>query len=199
MTAALPLAVVAATACGGSPAVQPERGEPERGKVEATRAVPVAVTRVVGETAPADDPGELVIYSGRSESLVDPIIRQFEATTGIDVQVKYAGTNALAATLLEEGKNTPADVFLRAGPGRTGRSVRIDGRASPGPGGAHSGMGSLPTGQLGGHNRSGPRCRLWHRASDPKGTFPTTSGGSPNRSGEGESVGRRPIAPFRRW
>ena len=64
-----------------------------------------------------DDPGELVIYSGRSESLVDPIIQQFKEATGIDVQVKYAGTGALAATLLEEGGNSPADVFYAQDPG----------------------------------------------------------------------------------
>ena len=49
-----------------------------------------------------NDAGSLVLYSGRSESLVDPIIREFADLTGIDVQVKYAGTASLAATLLEE-------------------------------------------------------------------------------------------------
>ena len=84
---------------------------------EVTREVPVEVTRVVTQPAPDDDPGELIIYSGRSESLVDPIIRQFQGATGIDVQVKYAGTGALAATLLEEGANSPADVFYAQDPG----------------------------------------------------------------------------------
>ena len=79
--------------------------------------VPVEVTRIVTETAATEDPGELVIYSGRSESLVDPIIQQFKGATGIDVQVKYAGTGALAATLLEEGDNSPADVFYAQDPG----------------------------------------------------------------------------------
>ena len=73
---------------------------------------PVEVTRIVEQ-----DPGELVIYSGRSESLVDPIIQQFKGTTGIDVQVKYAGTGALAATLLEEGDNSPSDLFYAQDPG----------------------------------------------------------------------------------
>ena len=82
-----------------------------------TREVPVEVTRVVRESAPTDDPGKLIIYSGRSESLVDPIIQQFKGATGIDVQVKYAGTAALAATLLEEGGNSPADVFYAQDPG----------------------------------------------------------------------------------
>lgn len=84
---------------------------------EVTREVPVEVTRVVTQPAPADDPGELIIYSGRGESLVDPIIQQFQGATGIDVQVKYAGTGALAATLLEEGANSPADVFYAQDPG----------------------------------------------------------------------------------
>ena len=84
---------------------------------EVTREVPVEVTRVVTQPAPADDPGELIIYSGRGESLVDPIIQQFQGATGIDVRVKYAGTGALAATLLEEGANSPADVFYAQDPG----------------------------------------------------------------------------------
>ena len=86
---------------------------------EVTREVPVEVTRIVTQpaAAPDADPGDLVIYSGRSESLVDPIIQQFKGASGIDVQVKYAGTGALAATLLEEGANSPADVFYAQDPG----------------------------------------------------------------------------------
>ncbi len=79
--------------------------------------VTVPVTRIVREPAPADDPGKLIIYSGRSESLVAPIIQQFKDATGIDVQVKYANTGAVAATLLEEGDNSPADVFYAQDPG----------------------------------------------------------------------------------
>lgn len=64
--------------------------------------------------------GQLVIYSGRSESLVAPIIAQFAAATGIDVQVRYGDTAELAATLLEEGANSPADLFFAQDPGGLG-------------------------------------------------------------------------------
>ena len=40
---------------------------------------------------------ELVIYSGRSESLVDPILKRFEEVSGIDVKIRYGSTGALAA------------------------------------------------------------------------------------------------------
>ena len=61
--------------------------------------------------------GSLTIYSGRSETLVDPIIRQFADATGVDVKVKYASTSQLAATLLEEDDNSPADLFFAQNPG----------------------------------------------------------------------------------
>ncbi|MBC8282079.1 MAG: iron ABC transporter substrate-binding protein [Chloroflexi bacterium] len=64
--------------------------------------------------------GSLTVYSGRSDTLVGPLIERFQDNTGIDVSVKYAGTPQLAATLLEEGKNTPADVFFAQDPGGLG-------------------------------------------------------------------------------
>ncbi len=65
-------------------------------------------------------PKSLVIYSGRKESLVGPIITQFSEATGIPVEVKYGKTSAIAATLLEEGGKTPADVFFAQDPGGLG-------------------------------------------------------------------------------
>jgi iron(III) transport system substrate-binding protein len=53
----------------------------------------------------------LVLYSGRSKSLVDPLIEQFEQKTDIEVQVKYGKGAQLLATLNQEGDYSPADVF----------------------------------------------------------------------------------------
>ncbi|MBI4306542.1 MAG: iron ABC transporter substrate-binding protein, partial [Chloroflexi bacterium] len=83
--------------------------------VEVTKEVPVEVVRQV----PAD-PGSLVVYSGRTESLVAPIIKQFSEATGVKVRVKYGDTAAIAATLLEEGARSPADVFFAQDPGGLG-------------------------------------------------------------------------------
>jgi iron(III) transport system substrate-binding protein len=63
---------------------------------------------------------KLVVYSGRSESLVGPIIEQFTAASGIKVDVRWGSTSELAATLLEEGRNSPADVFYAQDPGGMG-------------------------------------------------------------------------------
>lgn len=66
----------------------------------------------------SDEP--LIIYSGRSESLVAPVIEMFKEATGIDAQVRYGGTAEMAATILEEGANSPADVFWAQDPGGLG-------------------------------------------------------------------------------
>lgn len=56
--------------------------------------------------------GDLVVYSGRNENLVRPILERFAADTGIDIRVRYGDTAELAATILEEGEGTRADVFF---------------------------------------------------------------------------------------
>jgi len=71
-----------------------------------------------GEGEPRSE--TLVIYSGRSESLVGPIIEQFEQETGIKVDVRYGNTAELAGVLLEEGVNSPADIFYAQDPGGLG-------------------------------------------------------------------------------
>lgn len=67
---------------------------------------------------------EVVIYAGRSEELVDPILRRFEEISGATVRVQYAGTAELAATILEEGSNSPADLYFAQDAGALGALAR---------------------------------------------------------------------------
>jgi iron(III) transport system substrate-binding protein len=62
----------------------------------------------------------LTIYSGREEQLVKPIIDRFTRETGIDLKVRYASSTSLATALVEEGENSPADVYWSQEPGTLG-------------------------------------------------------------------------------
>jgi iron(III) transport system substrate-binding protein len=67
-----------------------------------------------------DSSNKLVIYSGRSESLVGPIIERFRQETGIDAEVRYGSSSEMALTILEEGEKSPADIFFAQDPGALG-------------------------------------------------------------------------------
>lgn len=71
--------------------------------------------------------GTLTIYSGRSESLVGPLLERFRTESGLEVQVNYASTSELAATILEEGAASPADVFFAQDGGALG-ALAAEGR-----------------------------------------------------------------------
>jgi iron(III) transport system substrate-binding protein len=73
-----------------------------------------------GERSAPDAGGGIVVYSGRSQSLVAPVVQLFERESGIRVQVKYGNTAQLALALQEEGEATQADVFWAQDAGALG-------------------------------------------------------------------------------
>ncbi len=79
-----------------------------------------ADTAVTQTETTTEDSNKLIIYSGRSESLIQPLVDQFAAASGLDVEVRYGGTAELAGVLLEEGENSPADLFYAQDPGGLG-------------------------------------------------------------------------------
>lgn len=64
--------------------------------------------------------GAFVLYSGRNETLVGPLLAQFEAATGAAIDVRYGSTGELAATIAEEGDATPAAAFFAQDAGALG-------------------------------------------------------------------------------
>jgi iron(III) transport system substrate-binding protein len=64
--------------------------------------------------------GPLTVYSGREEELVAPLFEKFTDATGVAVEVRYGDSAELAATIAEEGDNSPADVFFAQDPGSLG-------------------------------------------------------------------------------
>ena len=118
-------------------------GRSKRGKVSLTQAEKIglgreksmnnirarflAVAAVIGTLgaltacAPvAPETDTIVIYSGRDEELVAPIIQRFEEESGVNVDVRYGNSAELAAQLSEEGAASKADIFFAQDAGALG-------------------------------------------------------------------------------
>ena len=129
---ALPLALAG---CGGGgqspPPAATTPAEPTRAAATTVAAAPATASSTSATSVPPTDAptrakpaGQedrtLTVYSGRSQSLVHPLLEAFGEHTGVDIRVKYGGSASIAATLLEEGDNTPADVVFLQDPGSLG-------------------------------------------------------------------------------
>ena len=68
----------------------------------------------------ASDVTELTVYSGRSEEFIAPFFAQWESQSGIKLNIRYGDSAELAAQILEEGGNSPADLFLSQDAGSLG-------------------------------------------------------------------------------
>ena len=74
------------------------------------------------EPGSSDEPETegITVYSGRIPPLIGPMIDLWEERTDTDVQVRFGDSATLATTLVEEGENSPADVFFSQDAGSLG-------------------------------------------------------------------------------
>ncbi len=118
-------------------------------------ALVATVAAMASQAVAAPKSGTLTVYSGREQEVVEGLFDQFEQATGIDVRVRYGESAELAATLAEEGKASPADVFFAQDAGSLG-AVALGGR-----------LAKLPASLL---------SRVDARYRDPAGRWVGTSG-----------------------
>ena len=75
---------------------------------------------------------DLTVYSGRDKELIGPILDRYAEEQDLDIEVRYGGTPELAATIVEEGDRSPADVFVSQDAGALGL-LHSEGRLEPLP------------------------------------------------------------------
>lgn len=85
-----------------------------------TTGTPTETTAANGDEGDDAPTGTLVIYSGRGEDLVGPIVERFTEVTGIQTEVRYGNSAEMLLLIQEEGDNSPADVYYSQGAGFLG-------------------------------------------------------------------------------
>lgn len=80
----------------------------------------------------AESGESIVMYSGRSEDVIGPLVEQFEDRSGIDVEPRYGDSAELATSIRADAGGAPADVFISQSSGALG--LLDDGLLAPLPG-----------------------------------------------------------------
>ncbi|MGR8011914.1 iron ABC transporter substrate-binding protein [Streptomyces hypolithicus] len=88
-------------------------------RLTALCAAAILLPAVAGCGSDLDDAG-LVIYSGRNENLVKPLLEELEKAVGTTVAVRYGDSAELAAQIQEEGDKTKAGLFFSQDAGALG-------------------------------------------------------------------------------
>ena len=83
-----------------------------RSRIVLSLCFTAALAAMTAIPAPAQTAGEVVIYSGRREPLIMPVIDLFKKATGIKVTLKSGEDQALAQLVLQEQPNPIGDVYL---------------------------------------------------------------------------------------
>lgn len=118
--------VASRTEAPAAPLASPTQAPAPMAQVATPAQAPVPVATAAAEPAPAPTAAPsieydtLTVYSGRSQTLVHPILLAFGEWLGVDIEVRYGGSSSTVATILEEGDNTPADVVFLQDPGSLG-------------------------------------------------------------------------------
>ncbi len=77
--------------------------------------------KAVKKAPPPAEEKVLVLYAGRSLSLVKPLLDRFKKDSGLEVKVRNGKSGEIAALLMEEGERSPADVFWAQDAGSLGQ------------------------------------------------------------------------------
>lgn len=118
----------AATTAPAAATVAPTAPAPAAKPTAAPTASPAAAASPTAVAKPAA--GSLTVYSGRDKALIEPLLGEFTKATGIDVKPRFGDSAQLAAAILEEGRNSPADVFFAQDAGALG-AVAAKGALAP--------------------------------------------------------------------
>lgn len=80
---------------------------------------------LIGSTVSVSAAERLVVYSGRAERLIKPVLDAFQTKTGIQIDLLSSGSTELVNRLQAEGPRTPADVFITNDAGSLDRAYEL--------------------------------------------------------------------------